>query len=48
MDNFGTVKVPETYVFAKNAKALKKFVGPQSWGNKYFEDILLSLANPSK
>ncbi|PIP90653.1 MAG: hypothetical protein COW01_07370 [Bdellovibrionales bacterium CG12_big_fil_rev_8_21_14_0_65_38_15] len=31
MPNFGTVKVPETYLFAPNGKNLNKFVGPQEW-----------------
>ncbi len=28
---FGTIKVPETYVFARGGKHLHKFVGPQKW-----------------
>tara|TARA_R110000868_G_scaffold388750_1_gene657824 strand:- start:15954 stop:16559 length:606 start_codon:yes stop_codon:yes gene_type:complete len=31
MPNFGTVKVPETYLFAPNGKNLNKYVGPQEW-----------------
>lgn len=31
MVNFGTVKVPETYLFSANGKNLNKFVGPQTW-----------------
>ena len=31
MISFGTVKVPETYLFAANGKNLNKFVGPQTW-----------------
>ena len=31
MPNFGTVKVPETYLFAANGKNLNKFIGPQEW-----------------
>lgn len=28
---FGTVKVPETYLFGQDGKTLTKFVGPQDW-----------------
>ena len=31
MKRFGTVKVPETYLFNIDGKILKKFVGPQRW-----------------
>jgi cytochrome c biogenesis protein CcmG, thiol:disulfide interchange protein DsbE len=31
MITFGTVKVPETYLFAANGKNLNKFIGPQTW-----------------
>lgn len=31
MISFGTVKVPETYLFAPSGKNLNKFVGPQTW-----------------
>lgn len=31
LPNFGTVKVPETYLFATNGKNLNKFIGPQEW-----------------
>jgi thiol-disulfide isomerase/thioredoxin len=31
MDSFGTVKVPETYLFMKSGKHVEKFVGPQDW-----------------
>ncbi|ATH09282.1 hypothetical protein BIY24_15420 [Halobacteriovorax marinus] len=36
MNLFGTVKVPETYLFDKNFKNIKKFVGPQSWEMEAF------------
>lgn len=28
---FGTVKVPETYLFGSDLKTLTKFIGPQDW-----------------
>ena len=31
-NQMGTVKVPETYLFNKQGKHIKKFVGPQNWG----------------
>ena len=31
MTLFGTVKVPETYLFDSSFRNLKKFIGPQSW-----------------
>ncbi len=31
MLKFGTVKVPETYLFAKDGKNLNKFIGAQDW-----------------
>jgi thiol-disulfide isomerase/thioredoxin len=30
-NGFGTVKVPETYLFDKNGRALRKFIGVQRW-----------------
>ena len=36
MNLFGTVKVPETYLFDKAGKNLKKFIGPQSWEMEAF------------
>ncbi len=38
MLTFGTVKVPETYLFAKNGKTLNKYVGPQDWKHKSYLD----------
>ncbi len=29
--DFGTVKVPETYLFSPSGKNLNKFIGPQEW-----------------
>jgi cytochrome c biogenesis protein CcmG, thiol:disulfide interchange protein DsbE len=31
MPSFGTVKVPETFLFNRDHKTLTKFVGPQDW-----------------
>lgn len=49
MLTFGTVKVPETYLFAKNGKNLNKYVGPQDWKHKSYKDrmnfYLSSLTN---
>ena len=36
MRDFGTLRLPETYLFDKNLGMLKKFVGPQSWNNEFF------------
>lgn len=40
LDRFGSVRVPETYLFAANGKHLNKFVGPQEWSRPtYFERV---------
>jgi thiol-disulfide isomerase/thioredoxin len=36
MTLFGTVKVPETYLFDSSFRNLKKFIGPQDWGMDSF------------
>ena len=36
MKEFGTLRLPETYLFDKNLDIVKKFVGPQDWLNEYF------------
>jgi cytochrome c biogenesis protein CcmG/thiol:disulfide interchange protein DsbE len=38
MLNFGTVKVPETYLFSKTGKNLNKYIGPQDWNHKSNKD----------
>ena len=38
MLTFGTVKVPETYLFAKNGKTLNRYVGPQDWKHNSYKD----------
>lgn len=35
-DIFGTVRVPETYVFSSDKMTLKKFSGPQEWSKPMF------------
>lgn len=40
---FGTYKLPETYLFSKDAKLLRKFSGPQEWADKEFVDMVLSM-----
>jgi cytochrome c biogenesis protein CcmG, thiol:disulfide interchange protein DsbE len=37
---FGTVKVPETYVYSKENNALKKYIGPQNWASSFFVNEL--------
>ena len=34
---FGTIKLPETYLFSKNKRHVNKYVGPQEWGRKSVE-----------
>lgn len=31
MDLLGTLKVPETFLFASNGRTINKFIGPQDW-----------------
>ncbi len=33
---FGTIRVPETYVFSSDKMTLKKYVGPQEWNKTMF------------
>lgn len=35
-DNFGTTRVPETYVFSSDKTTLRKYVGPQEWNKTMF------------
>ena len=35
-DDFGTTRVPETYVFSSDKTTLRKFVGPQEWNKTMF------------
>ena len=36
MREFGTLRLPETYVFNGDLSLVKKFVGPQEWTNDFF------------
>ncbi|MDC1174348.1 TlpA disulfide reductase family protein [Bacteriovoracaceae bacterium] len=36
LSEFGTVKVPETYLFRKDGKTLNKYVGAQDWNHRSF------------
>ncbi len=38
MTLFGTVKVPETYLFNANGIHINKYVGPQDWENPTYPD----------
>jgi cytochrome c biogenesis protein CcmG/thiol:disulfide interchange protein DsbE len=38
MASFGTVKIPETYLFGRDYSNLNKYVGPQDWLQKRFSD----------
>ena len=47
---FGSVKVPETYLFSNQLKHLDKFIGPQDWNHSTYKDRvlrLLKLSGPS-
>ena len=35
-DVFGTTRVPETFVFGKDKRTLKKYLGPQEWNKPLF------------
>lgn len=40
LDRFGSVRVPETYLFAANRDHLNKFIGPQEWTRPtYFDRV---------
>lgn len=36
MENFGTIKVPETYLYDSKGRSINKYIGPQEWGLPYF------------
>lgn len=40
---FGTYKLPETYLFGKDLKLLRKFSGPQEWADPAYIDMILSM-----
>jgi thiol-disulfide isomerase/thioredoxin len=35
-DLFGTIRVPETFVFSSDMTTLKKYIGPQDWNKPMF------------
>lgn len=35
-DQFGTTRVPETFVFSSDKTTLRKFIGPQEWNKTMF------------
>ena len=41
--SFGTFRLPETYLFGKDSKSIRKFVGRQEWNQKHFVDMLKNL-----
>lgn len=47
MDSFGVVKVPETFVFDKKGRSLKKFSGPQDWSYSYYLTTINNLFRDS-
>lgn len=42
-DNFGTVRMPETFIFSKTYDVIKKFDGPQDWESPYYLDLLKTI-----
>ncbi len=40
MDLFGTLKVPETFLFDSSGKHINKFMGPQEWGQESYQTRL--------
>ncbi|MBI2520022.1 MAG: TlpA family protein disulfide reductase [Bdellovibrio sp.] len=36
--DFGTVKIPETYLFNAKGVTVEKFIGPQAWEDRFFAD----------
>lgn len=48
MTQFGTVKVPESYIFNPQGTNLSKFIGPQSWEQTRYYDRLVFYHNSSK
>ena len=48
MDQLGTLKVPETFLFAANGKHINKFIGPQDWMAESYTTRLDFWLNDSK
>ncbi len=42
-DLFGTIRVPETYVFSSDKATLRKFIGPQEWNKTVFFQTFVEL-----
>ena len=42
--DYGTVKIPETYIIDREGRIVRKVIGPQQWDsaaiNSYFDSIL--------
>ena len=43
LQNFGTVKVPETYIFDAQLKTQLKLIGPQDWSDNLQQERILKL-----
>ncbi len=37
--SFGSVRVPESYIFGKDYQFLKKFIGPQDWDRDHYSQL---------
>lgn len=51
MDLFGTLKVPETFLFNNTGKHINKFIGPQDWLQESYQtrlDFWLNGQNPEE
>ncbi|MBC7713632.1 MAG: redoxin family protein [Rhizobacter sp.] len=48
MDLLGTLKVPETFLFAANGKHINKFIGPQDWMTESYTTRLNFWLNDEK
>lgn len=49
MDLFGTLKVPESFLFDSSGKHIAKLIGPQEWGQESYKtrlDFWLNRQNP--
>ncbi|HAZ14233.1 MAG: hypothetical protein A2X86_10090 [Bdellovibrionales bacterium GWA2_49_15] len=45
--DFGTVKIPETYLFNGKGVTVEKFIGPQAWEDRFFADKIQANLPPS-
>ena len=43
MSKFGTVKVPETYLFDSSSALFNRYIGSQSWGSPYFDHQIIEV-----